>query len=291
MPNIIGNQNLKELQELIINEKAVLQGQERLGSALSASATSLAAWGSTQGADLSDILSHANSILQHLAQAFQTYANREADIRVLLKNIRSREEEFEELLKRRRNTGAKAEREEKKLAKMGQENKNLQAQTELLSELRESMKQMDTEILVQEAKLGDFKRQVTKEALGIKFGGCFELAEKAQIVGELGKLLIEEIPLEQTPAGYGRAPYEGAEQTQRLSAEADRVVCDNAMSWNGLALIGDFFRLADQRSSISPTSSQASSAWSTSQSIGQRLQPLTLIPRFRRLSTASGCLR
>jgi hypothetical protein len=122
--------------------------------------------------------------------------------------MRSREEELEELLKRRRQTGSRAEREEKKLAKMGQENKNLQAQTELLQSLREQMRQMDTDILIEEAKLGDFKRRVTKEALGIKFGGCFELAEKAQIVGELGKLLIEEIPLEETPPGYGRAPYE-----------------------------------------------------------------------------------
>jgi len=204
----MGNQNLKELQELITSEKTVIQSEERFGHAVSTAANSLAVWGSAQGSDLSDVLSHANSILQHLAQAIQTYAARSGDIRILFKNIRSREEALEDLLKRRRQTGNRAEREEKKLAKMGQENKNLQTQTELLQSLRDQMRQMDTEILVEEAKLGDFKRQATKEALAIKFGGCFELAEKAQIVGELGKLLIEEIPLEETPPGYGRAPYE-----------------------------------------------------------------------------------
>jgi hypothetical protein len=46
----------------------------------------------------------------------------------------------------------------------------------------------------------------------------------AQIVGELGKLLVEEIPLEETPPGYGRAPYHGFEQTDRLANEAARCV-------------------------------------------------------------------
>lgn len=204
----MGNQNLRELQDLITNEKSVIQNEERLGSSISQAGQSLALWGAAQGSDLSDVLAHANTILQHLAQALQTYAARSGDIRILLKNIRSREETLEDLLKRRRQTGSRAEREEKKLAKMGQENKNLQAQTELLQSLRDQMRQMDTDILIEEAKLGDYKRQATKEALAIKFGGCFELAEKAQIVGELGKLLIEEIPLEETPPGYGRAPYE-----------------------------------------------------------------------------------
>lgn len=61
-----------------------------------------------------------------------------------------------------------------------------------------------------EAHLSDHKRVALKGALSLKFGGLLELAEKATIVGELGKLLIEEIPLETTPPGYGRGPYHGA---------------------------------------------------------------------------------
>lgn len=61
-----------------------------------------------------------------------------------------------------------------------------------------------------EARLSDHKRVATKSALSLKFGGLLELAEKATIVGELGKLLIEEVPLETTPPGYGRGPYQGA---------------------------------------------------------------------------------
>jgi hypothetical protein len=44
------------------------------------------------------------------------------------------------------------------------------------------------------------------------------------IIGELGKLLLEEIPLEETPAGYGRAPYGGYEKTASAANEATKCV-------------------------------------------------------------------
>jgi hypothetical protein len=42
---------------------------------------------------------------------------------------------------------------------MGPENKNLPGQTDLLEKLRQEMRSMDTEIVMEESKLGDFKRQ------------------------------------------------------------------------------------------------------------------------------------
>lgn len=44
------------------------------------------------------------------------------------------------------------------------------------------------------------------------------------IIGELGKLLLEEIPLEETPPGYGRAPYTGYEKTENAVNEATKCV-------------------------------------------------------------------
>jgi hypothetical protein len=66
--------------------------------------------------------------------------------------------------------------------------------------------------------------RLSKQAMAVKFGGLLELAEKMTIVGELGKLLIDEIPLEETPPGFGRAPYGGFEQCSRLVDEASRCV-------------------------------------------------------------------
>ena len=44
------------------------------------------------------------------------------------------------------------------------------------------------------------------------------------IIGELGKLLLEEIPLEETPPGYSRAPYNGYDKTENAVNEATKCV-------------------------------------------------------------------
>jgi len=44
------------------------------------------------------------------------------------------------------------------------------------------------------------------------------------IIGELGKLLLEEMPLEETPPGYGRAPYQGYAKTESAVNEATKCV-------------------------------------------------------------------
>ena len=70
----------------------------------------------------------------------------------------------------------------------------------------------------------DLCHRMLKEALSYKFGGLEELGEKMCIIGELGKLLIEEIPLEETPPGYGRAPYTGYDKTESAVNEANKCV-------------------------------------------------------------------
>lgn len=64
--------------------------------------------------------------------------------------------------------------------------------------------------------------------MSYKFGGLEELGEKMCIIGELGKLLLEEIPLEETPPGYDRAPYNAYEKTENTTKEAIKCVsCHN----------------------------------------------------------------
>ena len=69
-----------------------------------------------------------------------------------------------------------------------------------------------------------------KKALSLKFGGLEELGEKMCIIGELGKLLLEEIPLEETPPGYGRARYIGYEKTENAVNEASKCVGYSSLS-------------------------------------------------------------
>jgi hypothetical protein len=60
-------------------------------------------------------------MLALVAGAFETFSNRQTDIRSLLKAVRTAEEELDELKKRRRAVGSRSESEEKKLVKMSSE--------------------------------------------------------------------------------------------------------------------------------------------------------------------------
>jgi prefoldin subunit 5 len=98
-----------------------------------------------------------------------------------LKAIRTREEALEDLRRRRRNVVKKAEDADKKLSKMSPEHKNLAMQTELLNRLRDDIRTMDSEIMTEEAALGDFKRTSTRMWMGLKFGGLLEMCEKGTV--------------------------------------------------------------------------------------------------------------
>jgi hypothetical protein len=98
-----------------------------------------------------------------------------------MKAVRSREENLDELRRRRRAVGASADSAERKLSKMGPEHKSLIAQTDQLNRLREEMRTLDSEIMTDEARVGDFKRESTQKWMGLKFGGLSEVGEKSSV--------------------------------------------------------------------------------------------------------------
>lgn len=98
-----------------------------------------------------------------------------------MKAVRTREENLDELKRRRKNLLGKADAAEKKLSKMSPEHKQLTMQTSLLYKLREDIRAMDSEIMTEEAALSDFKRQSAREWMGTKFGGLLECCEKGTV--------------------------------------------------------------------------------------------------------------
>ena len=57
----------------------------------------------------------------HLTSALNTFADHELQIRSQLKEIRTKEEQLDELRRRRKAVGSKLEAQEKRLSKMGSE--------------------------------------------------------------------------------------------------------------------------------------------------------------------------
>lgn len=59
----MGNKDLRLLQTLINEEKSILTMHERLANDTSKGANALAAWGNSEGQDLSDVLTKAGEML------------------------------------------------------------------------------------------------------------------------------------------------------------------------------------------------------------------------------------
>ncbi|KAG8911393.1 hypothetical protein FRC01_005734 [Tulasnella sp. 417] len=195
----LGNQDLKLLQDLITAEKSVILS-----------------WGSGEGDDLADVLEKSRVLLGAVSGALSQLAAHGTTIRVHMKEVRRREENLSELQRTRKQVGVKTDAAEKKLSKMNPGHKQQLTQRDLINQLREEGRQLDETILAEEAGLGDYKRQTTKDWMTVKFGGLCELAEKVMIVGNTGKQLIEAIPLDQTKPGSHRAPYLARTRTTDL---------------------------------------------------------------------------
>ncbi|KAH9476315.1 Sphingolipid long chain base-responsive protein PIL1 [Psilocybe cubensis] len=273
IPALGGNQDLRPLQDLITAEKAVLISLQKLSVDYSKASEALRTWGLNEGDDLGDILSASTTILNHFSAALSQYATHGHSMRDQLKAIRTREESLADLKQRRRTVVRKAEDAEKKLSKMSPEHKNLAMQTDLLNRLRDEIRTMDSDIMTEEAALGDFKRSATRGWMGLKFGGLLECCEKGTIAAEFGKMIISEISEEITQPGLPRSLYYGQSKTENLVAEAGR--CINEVVLSTVPSVGARDRRhyeQQQQQDLPPQPSSPTAGWETKP---QPLQPTT----------------
>ena len=126
--------------------------------------------------------------------------------------------------RRRKSLHSKADSAEKKLNKMGPDSKNLRQQTDLLTGLREQIRTIDTEILNEEASLGDWKRIKAREWMGVLFGALLECSETGAVVATFGRTIIGYVSTERTQPGLARAHYSGHAQVEPLVVEAEREI-------------------------------------------------------------------
>lgn len=220
----LGNSDLKQLQDLIHAEKLVVNTNAKAATEIQNSADALRVWSSGEGDDFEDVLPKIALLYEHLSRAQTRYNYYVSTMRLHFKSIRAREEKLADLKTKRRTLANKIESTERKLAKMGPENKDLARVTSSLRELRGDMELSNMQLVQEDAALGDYKRATVVEALALKSGGMMELAEKAIVIAESCRLLAEEIPLTKTAPGEVRAPYRNSARTNRLLQEAVRQI-------------------------------------------------------------------
>ncbi|KAK0564383.1 hypothetical protein OC861_004323 [Tilletia horrida] len=219
-PSLLGNRDLKLLQSVITTDKELVKTQTRVGSDFKDAADALKDWGESEGPDLSDVLGKLCTLYHQYDSGIERFNAHLGNIRLHFKSIRTREEGLSDLKARKRALAARIDSLEKKLAKMGPENKQLMQTTGQLKDARNEMISMEGEVRSEESALGDFKRRTARDALSLKCGGLQELAEKLLIIAASGRLLVEQIPTKVTPPGGPRADYYGGQRTEQILQDA-----------------------------------------------------------------------
>ena len=98
-----------------------------------------------------------------------------------LKTIRTRAENLDDLKRQLRAIYKKAEETERQWKNMDPEHKNFSSRTEALNNFRDTARDMNSKIKLEEAALADYKRTSTKMWMGLKFGGLVECCEKGAV--------------------------------------------------------------------------------------------------------------
>ncbi|KIM21000.1 hypothetical protein M408DRAFT_81178 [Serendipita vermifera MAFF 305830] len=117
----LGNQDLRFLQESINKEKELVTSVQKLSKDFGTAAEALKQWAAGEGEDLSDVASGSMIISTHIISALNTFAEHESNIRSQLKDVRTKEEQLDELRRRRKAVASKLEAQERRLSKMGSE--------------------------------------------------------------------------------------------------------------------------------------------------------------------------
>ncbi|ORY82349.1 Eisosome component PIL1-domain-containing protein [Leucosporidium creatinivorum] len=222
----LGPKDTRQLADVISSEKRLVEATHRLSTERIKSSIALKEWGASEGPDLNDILTKLSMLFDYLSTAEKAYAEHDANYRLQFKNIRTREENLAALKKSKNELGSKIETQDRKVSKMKEENKDLPTALQRLAEMRQEMIGLENSVMNEETSLGDFKRTTTREAMSLKLGALLELAEKTVVVGELGKLMVDEIPTDRTEPGAPRAIYNGYEKTDELMQQAQKCISD-----------------------------------------------------------------
>ncbi|BGP54164.1 hypothetical protein JCM8202_005077 [Rhodotorula sphaerocarpa] len=222
----LGPRDIKLLQECITTERKLVDQSTRLANERDKASHALREWAGAEGPDLNDVVSKVCSLYEYLSKAEQAYAEHNGNYRIRFKEIRSKEESLAALKKSRDSLGGRIEAQDRKVSKMKEENKDLPAQRQRLRDMQQEMIGLEHSVVTEETRLGDFKRAATRAALSLKLGAMLELAEKTVIIAELGKLMVDMLPTEETEPGQPRAYYDGYTRTDELLSEAQRCLQD-----------------------------------------------------------------
>nr|CAG8587135.1 15200_t:CDS:10 [Entrophospora candida] len=201
--NTRANSDTKHLNKLLTSERGVWNALSTLTLEQNEAAKYLNIWGRSEDVDLADVTDKVATLLVKISEAEGILANKLAQYRAQLKEIRTREDRMKEQRSKKEALWNKIEREERKP-------KRSDLAEQKLSELHSELSRAESE---KETALADFKRQRLRDALTLQLESFYEFGEKLIMITGFCKEIVDQIPMETTTPGEPRAPYYGKDKT------------------------------------------------------------------------------
>ncbi|CAG8563668.1 9370_t:CDS:2 [Funneliformis mosseae] len=199
--NSIVNNDTKHLTKLLAAERGVCDSLSTLTYEQNEAAKYLSIWGKSEDVDLGDITEKLALLFAKLSEYEGILAERYAQYRGHLKDIRSREETMRENRLKKESLWNKIEKEERKAS----HSKHPEAAEQKLKDFQKELEKVEKESL---------------EALLLQLDGFLEFGEKLLIIANYSKDIVEQISTETTTPGEPRKTYTGYEKTSQAISNA-----------------------------------------------------------------------
>ncbi|GJJ70920.1 hypothetical protein EMPS_03270 [Entomortierella parvispora] len=199
--NPLGN-NYKNITKWLAEMKNIDSSLKTLDKEISADAKLIAAWGSTEGDDLTDVCMRMSQLMEEVGLIQQSYSLRHTQYRKTIKSMKVQEMTLDENRKKKQDLTNQIV----KLQKSTKENPIK------MMELQNSLERVTAELLAQELELMQFKRITIKQAFDAKFDAMLEFSEKMALIAGYGRAITLVIDTDTQVADRMRI-YNGAEYT------------------------------------------------------------------------------
>ncbi|KAG0265145.1 hypothetical protein BG011_005357 [Mortierella polycephala] len=213
--NPLGN-NYKTINKWLAEMKNIDSTLKTLDKEISADAKLIAAWGATEGDDLTDVCQRMSQLMEEVGLIQQAFSLRHTAYRKTIKSIKTQEMTLDENRKKKHDLT-------NQITKHQKSNKDNPIK---MMELQNSLERVTVELLAQELDLMQFKRVTMKEAFDAKFDAMLEYAEKMALIAGYGRAITYVIDTETQIADRMRI-YNGGEYT----ASAVTQVKDAVTNW------------------------------------------------------------
>ncbi|KAF9327320.1 hypothetical protein BG006_009347 [Podila minutissima] len=199
--NPLGN-NYKTISKWLAEMKNIDSSLKTLDKEISADAKLIAAWGTNEGDDLTDVCQRMAQLMEEVGLVQQTFSLRHTAYRKMIKSIKIQEMTLDENRKKKHDLAGHVA----KLQKSSKENPIK------LMELQNALDRISAELLAQELELMQFKRINIRDAFNAKFDAMIEYSEKMALIAGYGRQITQAIDTETQVADRLRI-YSGAEFT------------------------------------------------------------------------------